>query len=260
MKIIEAHGVTKTFSIPSVRRDSIRQHALDFFRPRSFTDLRVLDDVSLGVEAGETVGIMGRNGSGKTTLLKIISGIYQPDQGFVTVRGGLTPILELGIGWNPELTAIDNIYLIGTVMGLSLREVRQEMDDILAFAELQRFANLELRHYSSGMAARLAYAVAFKAARDVVVLDEIFAVGDASFKARCEDYYRKLSAEGRTILLVSHDPPVISGFCDRALLLDGGRVILDDTGARVAAAYVDLLGRPDRSGDPDERFPQPLKR
>ena len=250
MKVIEIDGVTKTFSIPSVRRDSIRQHALDLFRPRSFSQLRILDGVSFSVEAGETVGIMGRNGSGKSTLLKIISGIYPPDRGSVTVRGALTPILELGIGWNPELTAIDNIYLIGTVMGLSVRGIRHELDDILAFAELERFANLQLRHYSSGMAARLAYAVAFKAARDILVLDEIFAVGDAGFKARCEDHYRKLSAEGRTIVLVSHDPPAISGFCDRALLLEQGRILLDDTGARVAAAYLDLLGPHERGHEP----------
>ncbi len=155
MKIIEVGNVSKSFSIPSVRRDTLREHVLDLFRPRPVERIRVLDAVTFSVAAGETLGIMGRNGSGKSTLLKILSGIYQPDAGAVTVRAPVTPILELGVGWDPNLTAIDNVYLLGSVMGLSLREIRHSLDEILAFAELERFANLELRHYSSGMAARL---------------------------------------------------------------------------------------------------------
>ena len=134
------------------------------------------------LQPGETLGIMGRNGCGKSTLLKIISGIYPPEGGTLTVRAPVTPILELGVGWNPDLDAIDNIYLLGTVMGLSLKELKGAIDEILAFADLERFANLELRHYSSGMASRLAYSVAFRAVRDVLILDEIFAVGDAGFR------------------------------------------------------------------------------
>ena len=135
---------------------------------------------------GEALGIMGRNGCGKSTLLKILCGVYAPDSGRVTIRGPITPILELGVGWNPELDAIDNVCLVGAVMGLTLPEIRRRMDEILAFAELERFANLKLKHYSSGMASRLGYAVAFAAVRDVLVLDEIFAVGDAGFRAKCE--------------------------------------------------------------------------
>ena len=241
MAILEAQGLRKQFRIPSVRRDTFREHALDFFRQRPSEMLTVLDSVSFEIERGETVGIMGRNGSGKSTLLKIVSGIYQPDDGRLVVRAPITPILELGVGWNPELDAIDNIYLVGSVMGMSLAELRSSIDDILAFADLVRFANLKLQHYSSGMASRLAYSVAFKAVKDVLVLDEVFAVGDAGFKARCYERHRELSAAGHTTLLVSHDPRIVETFCPRALLLDGGRVVLDGPGPQVAAAYLQLL-------------------
>jgi len=241
MAIIEVKGVSKSFYIPSVRRDTLREHVLDLFRPRPLERLGVLESVTFEVEAGETVGIMGRNGSGKSTLLKIIAGIYTADRGAVTVRGPVTPILELGVGWNPELDAIDNIFLIGSVMGLSLREIRGAIGKILAFAELERFANLKLQRYSSGMVARLAYAVAFQAVREILILDEIFAVGDAKFKARCEERYRELSAVGHTILLVSHNPGLISMFCERALLLEGGRIVMDDVAPRVAEEYVKVV-------------------
>src|SRR5262245_11027916 len=210
--MIEVDGVAKAFDIPDVHRETIREHALGLFRPRRFRRLAVLDDVRFSVEAGETVGIMGRNGSGKSTLLKIIAGIYPPDRGTVRVGGALTPILELGVGWNPELDAVDNVYLIGSVMGLGLREIRNGLEEILVFAGLTPFARLKLKHYSSGMAARLAYSVAFKAVREILILDEIFAVGDAAFKTRCQERYQQLSAAGHTILLVSHDPVVVGKF------------------------------------------------
>jgi ABC-type polysaccharide/polyol phosphate transport system ATPase subunit len=240
--LIEVESVTKRFRIPSVRRTTIRDHALDFFRPRNFDELTVLDGVSFQVRPGETVGLMGRNGCGKSTLLKILAGIYQPDSGRVRLRGPLTPILELGVGWNPELDAVDNIFLIGSVMGLSLRELRGSIEEILAFAELERFANLKLQHYSSGMASRLAYAIAFKAVREILVLDEIFAVGDAEFTAKCEDRYRELSAAGHTIILVSHNPTIIANFCQRGLLIEGGKIIAEGNALEVARSYFTLLG------------------
>lgn len=241
MAVIEVRNVSKRFRIPSVRRETIREHALDFFRPRPCETLRVLESVTLDLRPGEALGLMGRNGSGKSTLLKIISGIYPPDGGTVITRAPITPILELGVGWNPDLDAIDNIYLLGCVMGMSLREVKQATDAILAFADLQRFANLELRHYSSGMAARLAYSVAFKAVREVLILDEIFAVGDAGFRERCQTRYHELRAGGHALLLVSHEPRTIAAFCDRALLLEDGRILMDDAADRVADEYVRLL-------------------
>ena len=239
--VIEASHLIKRFRIPSVRRETLREHALDLFRPRHYETLTVLDGVSFAVQPGETIGIMGRNGCGKSTLLKILSGIYQPDSGEVTARAPITPILELGVGWNPELDAIDNVCLLGVVMGMSLAQVRAATDEILAFAELERFANLKLQHFSSGMASRLAYSVAFKAVRDVLVLDEIFSVGDAGFKARCEQRYRELTAAGHTVILVSHDRQIISTYCHRALLLERGRVLVEGTGAEVVAKYLELL-------------------
>jgi ABC-type polysaccharide/polyol phosphate transport system ATPase subunit len=239
--VIDVASVSKTFRIPSVRRQTVREHLFGLLEARNFEELRVLDSVSFDVRRGETLGIMGRNGSGKSTLLKIVCGIYHPDAGAVHLGASITPILELGVGWNPELDAIDNVLLIGSVMGLSLGEIRKSMDEILAFAELEPFARLKLKHYSSGMSARLAYSVAFKAVREVLVLDEIFAVGDAGFRARCEERYWQLHAQGHTVLIVSHDPRTIATFCDRAILLDGGRVAMSGSAREVADRYVSML-------------------
>jgi ABC-2 type transport system ATP-binding protein len=239
--LLEVDGVSKSFSIPSVRRETVREHLFGILEPRRVERLTVLDDISFELREGETLGIMGRNGCGKSTLLKILCGIYPADRGQVRVHAGLTPILELGVGWNPELDAIDNIFLIGSVMGLSLRAVESSLSEILTFAEVERFARLKLKHYSSGMASRLAYAVAFHAVRDVLVLDEIFAVGDAGFKAKCEERYRALRAAGHTVIIVSHDPRTIGAFCDRALLLDAGRVIRSGPPAQISEQYLSLL-------------------
>ncbi len=239
--LIDVEELSKSFLIPSVRRDTVREHVFGLLEPRRFETLRVLDRVSFTLRRGETLGIMGRNGCGKSTLLRILCGIYTPDAGRVRVHAGITPILELGVGWNPELDAIDNVYLLGTVLGLTLRGISAQLDGILAFAELDRFARLKLKHYSSGMASRLAYAVAFAAVREVLVLDEIFAVGDAGFRARCEARYGELRAAGHTVLMVSHDPRTISTFCDRALLLDGGTVVAEGAGAEIATRYVATL-------------------
>jgi ABC-2 type transport system ATP-binding protein len=239
--VVDVRGVSKAFTIPTVRRDTVREHALDLFRRRASERLRVLDSVSFELGRGESLGLMGRNGSGKSTLLKIVSGIYPADSGTVGVHAPVTPILELGVGWNPDLDAIDNIELLGTVMGMTLKELRAATPEILQFAELETFAHLELRHYSSGMAARLAYAVAFRAVRDVLILDEIFAVGDAGFKERCQARYRDLHRAGHSLLLVSHDPRTIAAFCDRALLLEGGRIMMSGPAPAVADRYLTLL-------------------
>jgi len=168
--VIEARGIVKSFRIPSVRRETVREHVLGFFRPPPVETLRVLRHVSLEVHRGETVGIMGRNGSGKSTLLKILCGIHEADSGSVVVRAPVTSLLELGVGWNPELNAVDNVMILATVMGMTLREARASTEEILAFAGLEKFANMELKYFSSGMTARLAYSVAFKAVRDVPLI------------------------------------------------------------------------------------------
>jgi ABC-type polysaccharide/polyol phosphate transport system ATPase subunit len=242
--LIEVREVSKAFRIPSAPTDTVRERVLGLLRPRRFERLSVLESISFSVSRGESVGIMGRNGSGKSTLLKLLCGIYQPDAGKVAVRAPLTPILELGVGWNPELDAVDNALLLATVMGVGLAEAHQMIGRVLDFAGLTRFAGLPLKHFSSGMAARLAYAVAFEAAREILLLDEVFAVGDAEFKARCEARYCALGAAGHTLVLVSHEPRAVAEFCGRGLLIDGGRLILDDTGDRVAAAYTRLMQAP----------------
>jgi ABC-type polysaccharide/polyol phosphate transport system ATPase subunit len=238
--LLEAAGLAKSFRIPSARRNTVRDHVLGLLTPRPVEELRVLEDVSLAVERGETVGIVGRNGSGKSTLLKILCGIYAADRGRIAVRGRLAPVLELGVGWNPELDAVDNIVLLGTVMGLSLSEARGAVDEILDFAGLRRFAGLELKHFSSGMAARLAYSVAFRVSGEVLVLDEVFAVGDAGFRAQCEARYRQHAAGGGSGLIVSHDPGVITSHCQRALLLDRGRIRAAGAPDAVLDAYLAL--------------------
>jgi ABC-type polysaccharide/polyol phosphate transport system ATPase subunit len=241
MKVVEVTHLSKSFRIPTVRRSTVREQVLSMFRPIAYEELKVLEDVSLSLQRGESLGIMGRNGCGKSTLLKIIAGIYLPDRGSVQVQAPVTPILELGVGWNPELNAIDNVCLLGAVMGMTIGEIRRTTQEILEFADLSRFAQLKLKHYSSGMAARLAYSVAFMAVREVLILDEIFAVGDAEFKQRCRQRYQQIHASGRSILLVSHNPWDITEFCDRALLLEGGRIILDGAPDEVAAAYDRML-------------------
>ena len=239
--VIEVRDVAKGFRVPRVRRDTVREHVLGVFRPLQWERMQVLDGVSFTLHRGEALGIMGRNGCGKSTLLKIISSVYPPDRGRVRVHAPITPVLELGVGWNRELDAVDNVCLVGSVMGLSLTEIRRKMDRILAFAELERFANLKLKHYSSGMSSRLGYAVAFEAVRDVLLLDEIFAVGDAGFRVRCEERYRELRSQGLSVLMVGHDPKVIGTFCDRALLLEGGKIAMAETASDVVERYLSML-------------------
>ena len=241
--VIRATELRKHFRIPSAKRSTVREHFFGLLTPRRFERLDVLSGVSFEIRRGETVGIIGRNGCGKSTLLKILAGIYLPNGGAVELNAGITPILELGLGFNPLLNARENIYLAGTAMGLTLAHLDAELEHILEFAELTRFADLELKHYSSGMCARLAYSVAFRAVRDVLLLDEIFAVGDAGFTRRCEDRYRELNEAGHTIILVSHAEATITDFCKRAILIEKGVVLADGPAKEVSAMYEALLSK-----------------
>jgi ABC-type polysaccharide/polyol phosphate transport system ATPase subunit len=239
--LIEVESVSKAFWISDEPRHTIREHVMAGFAPRPRRRLAVLYSVSLELRKGEALGVMGANGCGKSTLLKLICGIYLPDDGTVATHAPITPILDLGVGWNPELDAVDNVYLIGGLMGLSLSEIGRSLDAILEFAELRPFARMHLKYFSSGMAARLAYAVAFRAVRDVLILDEVLAVGDAGFKERCKARYREIRAAGHSTLVVSHDPILIGEFCDRAVLLEGGRVAAEGTAVDVAQTYLSSL-------------------
>jgi ABC-2 type transport system ATP-binding protein len=239
--LIDVDSVSKSFWIPDEPRHTIREHVMAGFSPRPRRRLPVLDSVSLQLRRGEALGVMGANGCGKSTLLKLLCGIYIPDQGTITTNAAITPILDLGVGWNPELDAVDNVYLIGALLGLSLQEISRSLDAILDFAELRQFARMHLKHFSSGMSARLAYAVAFQAVREVLVLDEVLAVGDAGFKERCKARYREIRAAGHTTLVVSHDPHIIGEFCERALMLQNGRIVAEGPSSEVADAYLSSL-------------------
>ena len=220
--IIEARDVEKTFRIPHHRVDTFKERALHPFRAGGHRDLRALRDVSFDVHRGEFFGIVGRNGSGKSTLLKILSSIYRADRGRIRMGGRLAPFIELGVGFNPELTSRDNVVLNGVMMGLTRREARRRLDAVLDFAELRRFSDLKLKNYSSGMMVRLAFAVMVEADADIMLVDEVLAVGDASFAQKCMDVFREKRDAGRTLVLVTHDMATVQGFCDRAMLLHDG--------------------------------------
>jgi ABC-type polysaccharide/polyol phosphate transport system ATPase subunit len=197
--------------------------------------------VSFAIEHGEFFGIVGPNGSGKSTLLKILAGIYRQDRGEVHVDGILSPFIELGVGFNPELTARDNVRINGTLLGLSSQELDRRFDDILAFAELERFVDQKLKNFSSGMQVRLAYSIAIQVDFDILLLDEVLAVGDQSFQEKCFRTFERFREEGKTIVLVTHGLEVLEEFADRALQLESGRISAIGPPADVIAAYRDRV-------------------
>jgi ABC-2 type transport system ATP-binding protein len=196
-------------------------------RPFASSDVRVLralDDVSFEIHQGEFFGIVGRNGSGKSTLLKLLASIYRADAGTIRLAGRLAPFIELGVGFNPELTARENVVLNGVMMGLTPRETRRRLGAVIEFAELEEFADLKLKNYSSGMQVRLAFSVMLQADADVLLIDEVLAVGDAAFQQKCADAFHEMKAEGKTIVLVTHEMPTVERYCHRAMLIDDGTV------------------------------------
>ncbi len=222
--VIDVQGVHKTFRIPHERIDSLKERATHPFARRGHRELHALADVSFDVHAGEFFGIVGRNGSGKSSLLKIMASIYRADAGRVRIAGRLAPFIELGVGFNPELTSRENVVLNGVLMGLGRREARRRLDGVLEFAELREFADLKLKNYSSGMMVRLAFAVMVEADADIMLIDEVLAVGDAAFAQKCMDVFREKRAAGKTIVLVTHDMATVQGFCDRAMLIHDGEL------------------------------------
>lgn len=226
---IETRGVCKTFQIPHQRVDSLKERATHPFAARLYRELHALRDISFDIHQGEFFGIVGRNGSGKSTLLKIMASIYRADRGRIRMAGRLAPFIELGVGFNPELTSRDNVVLNGVLMGLSRQEARRRLDAVLDFAELRDFADLKLKNYSSGMMVRLAFAVMVEANADIMLIDEVLAVGDAAFAQKCTDVFRARREAGKTIVLVTHDMATVQSFCDRAMLIhDGDMVYLGD--------------------------------
>jgi len=219
---VDVQGVSKTFRIPHEHRNTIKEYFVHPFRRTDYEENRALRDLSFAVEEGEFFGVIGPNGSGKSTLLKIIAGIYRPDAGSVRIRGLLSPFLELGVGFNPELTARDNVRINGTLLGLTKRQLEARFDDIVAFAELERFVDQKLKNFSSGMQVRLAYSIAIQVDFEILLLDEVLAVGDQAFQEKCFATFDRLREEGKTILFVSHNLAAVQRFCDGALLLRHG--------------------------------------
>jgi ABC-type polysaccharide/polyol phosphate transport system ATPase subunit len=220
--VIEARDVQKTFRIPEHKVDTLKERVLHPFVANRTRELRALRGVSFDVHSGEFFGIVGRNGSGKSTLLKIMSSIYRADAGRIRMAGRLAPFIELGVGFNPELTSRENVVLNGVMMGLGRREARRRYDAVLDFSGLHEFADLKLKNYSSGMMVRLAFAVMVEADADIMLVDEVLAVGDAQFAQRCMDVFAEKRRAGRTLVLVTHDMATVQSVCDRAMLIHDG--------------------------------------
>jgi ABC-2 type transport system ATP-binding protein len=221
---IEAHGIEKTFRIPSHRIDSLKERAVHPFAQVEYRELHALKGVSFDVRHGEFFGIVGRNGSGKSTLLKILASIYRADAGRIRMAGRVAPFIELGVGFDQELTARENVVLNGVMMGLSQREAARRLDSVLDFAGLQDFVDMKLKNYSSGMMVRLAFSVMIQSDADVLLIDEVLAVGDAAFQQKCADVFREMRDGDRTIVLVTHDMASVQAYCHRAMLIDDGEI------------------------------------
>lgn len=242
-------GVSKHFRIPHEKVNSVRGMFANMFTRRTYTEFHALDDINFQVRQGEFLGIVGRNGSGKSTLLKIIAGVYEPDQGHVVRYAGIAPFLELGIGFNPELTGKENVYLNATILGLSDKQIEDKYDEIVAFAELEEFMDQKLSNYSSGMQVRLAFAVSIHANREILLMDEVLAVGDAPFQAKCLRTFEGYKRQGRTVVLVSHDIGVIRRYCDRALWIERGAVRMEGSATDIVDAYQESMRAATTSGD-----------
>jgi ABC-type polysaccharide/polyol phosphate transport system ATPase subunit len=236
---IEVEGLEKTFRIPKHHVQTLKERALHPFRRTDYDELNVLKKVSFAIPQGEFFGIVGRNGSGKSTLLKCMAGIYRADSGTIRVAGRMSPFIELGVGFNPDLTARDNVVINAVMMGLTPAEARARFDDIIAFAELEQFVDMKLKNYSSGMQVRLAFAVMVQSGSEILLIDEVLAVGDAAFQQRCLDEFQRLRDEGRTIVLVTHDMTMVERFCHRALLLTDGEIELIGDPHDVGRRYIE---------------------
>jgi len=236
---IRVVGLRKTFRIPHEARATVRDYVVHPLRRTTYELQTALDDVSFEVPRGDFFGVIGRNGSGKSTLLKVVSGIYGADAGTVEITGKLSPFIELGVGFNPELSARDNVVVNGTLLGLSRQEIAERFDDIIAFGELERFVDQKLKNFSSGMQLRLAYSIAIQVPFDILLLDEVLAVGDQNFQEKCFATFEEMRQDGKTVVLVTHDLRAVARFCDQALLLRDGVVEGIGAPAEVSELYLD---------------------
>lgn len=239
---LKVEHVSKSFRLPTEKANGIKQAFINRMQGKTgYTKQEVLKDISFEVKKGDFFGIVGRNGSGKSTLLKLISQIYTPDSGKITVNGSLVPFIELGVGFNPELTGRENVYLNGAMLGFSEEEIDVMYDEIVEFAELHDFMDQKLKNYSSGMQVRLAFSVAIKARGDILVLDEVLAVGDEAFQRKCFSYFSELKKHKKTVILVTHDMNAIQQFCTRAIMIERGKIVAEGDVLRVSHKYQELF-------------------
>lgn len=237
---IKVSNLHKSFRLPTEKAFGLKQALFNRLRGvKGYKEQKVLNGLNFEIKKGEFVGIVGRNGSGKSTLLKTLAGIYYPEKGEIVVDGSLVPFIELGVGFNPELTGRENVYLNGALLGFSNEEMDEMYDEIWKFAELEQFQDQKLKNYSSGMQVRLAFSIAIRAKGDILLLDEVLAVGDAAFQKKCNDYFESLHGN-QTVILVTHTMQNVRKFCDRAILIENGRVSLDGDPNTVANAYEHL--------------------
>lgn len=238
--VISVKNLHKSFKLPTERAGGLKQAIFNRLKGiKGYKEQKVLRDITFDIHQNEFIGIVGRNGSGKSTLLKTLAKIYFPEKGEVNINGTLIPFIELGVGFNPELSGRENVYLNGALLGFSNKEMDTMYDEIVDFAELRPFMDQKLKNFSSGMQVRLAFSIAIRAKGDILLLDEVLAVGDAEFQKKCTDYFAAIK-DKQTVILVTHDMGNVRNFCNRAILIEDGKVKLDSTPEKVADAYEKL--------------------
>ncbi len=239
--IIKVDSVSKSFKLPHEKRNSVKSQFINMFRGhRTYEKQQVLNNVSFEIKRGDFFGIVGRNGSGKSTLLKLVAGIYTPDKGAITINGLLTPFIELGVGFNPELTGRENVFLNGALLGFNRAEMEAMYDEIVDFAELHKFMDQKLKNYSSGMQVRLAFSIAIRAKSDTLLIDEVLAVGDLDFQKKCYNYFYDLKNHKQTVVLVTHDMGAVRKFCNKTVLISGGEIKKIGAPDEVAKMYEEI--------------------
>jgi ABC-2 type transport system ATP-binding protein len=267
-KAIVVKDLKKSFKLPHENHSGLKQvliNVLQRNKKSGFENQKVLNNISFEVQEGDFFGIVGRNGSGKSTLLKLLAGIYNPDSGSIATVGSVVPFIELGVGFNPELTGRENIFLNGALLGFSKLEMTDMYEEIVSFAELEGFMDQKLKNYSSGMQVRLAFSIAIKAKGDILILDEVLAVGDEAFQRKCYQYFTQLRKEKKTVILVTHSMDSVQQFCNKAIMIEKGEIIASGNPAKVAQKYRELfMPKSTKDGvsentNQDENIIQPVK-
>ena len=238
--VVSVEHLGKSFRLPKEHSSELKQHVINLFKgKKGYTELNVLRGVSFEIEKGDFFGIVGRNGSGKSTLLKLLAGIYTPTHGKITTNGKIVPFIELGVGFNPELTGRENVYLNGAMLGFSNDEVDEMYDEIVDFAELHKFMDQKLKNYSSGMQVRLAFSIAIKAQGDILILDEVLAVGDEAFQRKCNDFFERVRKDkNKTVILVTHAMDSVKKYCNKAIMIRDGEIVIKGSPEDVANEYL----------------------